>query len=81
MTRRYFWQLPECTRFRIVFENEDIVLGVDRGGSQKVFRKDSGRVSFRGGPRLSRRVRDITKARPKIRIARLVPRLIPLRGT
>ena len=46
MNRRYFWLIPEFTKFRTVFENEETVLGVGDDREHRLFRKDTGRVCF-----------------------------------
>jgi lysine/ornithine N-monooxygenase len=46
MTQGYFWQVPELTKFRTVFENADVVLGASISNQQRLFRKDTGRICF-----------------------------------
>ncbi|HVE57287.1 MAG TPA: hypothetical protein VNB22_10700 [Pyrinomonadaceae bacterium] len=46
MNRRYFWLIPEFTRFRIVFETAETVLGVNGDNEHRLFRKDTGKISF-----------------------------------
>lgn len=46
MNRRYFWLIPEFTRFRTVFENEETVLGVNEENEHRLFRKDTGVICF-----------------------------------
>lgn len=46
MTRRFFWQLPEFIRYRIVFENAETVLGVNDNREHRLFRKDTSRILF-----------------------------------
>ena len=77
MTRRYFWQMPEKTKFRTVFENEDTILGVNNRNEYKLFRKDTGRIVF-VEPRSRRaRLREVSRRESVTRVVRLVPRLFP----
>lgn len=46
MTEGFFWQIPELTRFRTIFEDADVVLGAAADNQRKLFRKDTGRVCF-----------------------------------
>jgi uncharacterized NAD(P)/FAD-binding protein YdhS len=46
MTQGYFWQVPELTRFRTVFEDTDVVLGASNDNQRRLFRKDTGRICF-----------------------------------
>lgn len=46
MNRRHFWLIPEFTKFRTVFENEETVLGIGEDREHRLFRKDTGRVCF-----------------------------------
>lgn len=46
MNRRYFWLIPEFTRFRTVFETDETVLGVNEENEHRLFRKDTGVISF-----------------------------------
>ena len=46
MTQGYFWQVPELTKFRTVFENADVVLGASSDNQRRLFRKDTGRICF-----------------------------------
>lgn len=46
MNRRYFWLIPEFTKFRTVFENEETVLGVNSDHEHRLFRKDTGKICF-----------------------------------
>lgn len=77
MTRRHFWQIPEFIKFRTVFENEDSILGVSESNEHKLFRKDTGSISFDERAALSTRLVTLAKHEPKTRIVRLVPRLLP----
>lgn len=44
MNRRYFWSIPEFTKYRTVFENAKTVLGVSEDNQFTLFRKE--KVSF-----------------------------------
>jgi hypothetical protein len=46
MNRRYFWLIPEFTKFRTVFETAETVLGVNDENEHRLFRKDTGKISF-----------------------------------
>lgn len=46
MTRRFFWLIPEFTRFRTVFETTETVLGVNGNNEHRLFRKDTGKICF-----------------------------------
>jgi len=46
MRRRYFWLIPEFTRFRTVFETAETVLGVNGDNEHRLFRKDTGKICF-----------------------------------
>ena len=46
MNRKYFWLIPEFTKFRTVFENEETVLGVNGDHEHRLFRKDTGKICF-----------------------------------
>ncbi len=46
MNRRYFWTIPDCIKFRVVFEDRETVLGVNEANEHKLLRKDSGRIFF-----------------------------------
>lgn len=77
MTRRHFWQVPEFIKFRTVFENDDSILGVSERGEHKLFRKDTGSISFDERAALSKRLVNLAKRESVTRVVRLVPRLIP----
>jgi hypothetical protein len=77
MTRRYFWQIKGSVRFRTVFETDETILGVNEKAGHKLFRKDTGSVTF-DDPTARKRVRARLAGRePVTKIVRLVPRLIP----
>ena len=46
MTRKYFWLIPECAKFRTVFEDKETVLGVNERNEHRLFRKDTGKIVF-----------------------------------
>lgn len=46
MNRRYFWLIPECVKFRTVFEDAETIIGVNEENEHRLFRKDTGRVCF-----------------------------------
>lgn len=46
MNRRFFWQIPECVKFRAVFEDAETIMGATETGERRLFRKDTGRVVF-----------------------------------
>jgi hypothetical protein len=46
MTRRFFWLIPDCARFRIVFEDNETVLGINKRNEHRLFRKDTGIIAF-----------------------------------
>lgn len=46
MNRRFFWLIPEFTKFRAVFENAETILGVNEANEHRLFRKDTGKVCF-----------------------------------
>ncbi len=46
MSRRYFWQIPACIKFRTVFEDRETILGVSETNEHCLFRKDTGKICF-----------------------------------
>ena len=46
MNRRYFWQIPECVKFRTVFEDAETIVGVSDDNEHRLFRKDTGKICF-----------------------------------
>ncbi len=46
MTRRFFWQIPECVKFRTIFEDRETILGVNDDNEHRLFRKDIGKICF-----------------------------------
>jgi hypothetical protein len=46
MNRRFFRQIPEFVKFRVVFEDNETVPGASGSDERRLFRKDSGKVSF-----------------------------------
>ena len=77
MTRRHFWQVPEYVKFRTVFENDDTILGVNAKGEHKLFRKDTGCISFSKRAKLSKRIINAAQRESITRVVRLVPKLTP----
>jgi hypothetical protein len=53
MDRRYFWQTPECVKFRTVFEDAETIVGANSNGEHRLFRKDTGKICFNEGEALS----------------------------
>jgi hypothetical protein len=62
MTRGYFWQVPEWTRFRTVFEDGEIILGVNEKNEHKLFRKDTGSITFDEREALQQRLSAVAEA-------------------
>ena len=46
MNRRYFWLIPECVKFRTVFEDTETIIGVNEENEHRLFRKDTGKICF-----------------------------------
>jgi hypothetical protein len=46
MNRRYFWLIPECVKFRTVFEDAETILGINEDNEHRLFRKDTGKICF-----------------------------------
>ncbi|MDQ3802092.1 MAG: hypothetical protein M3384_21920 [Acidobacteriota bacterium] len=46
MNRRFFWQVPEYIKFRIVFEDAETILGATENNEYRLFRKDTDRIVF-----------------------------------
>ncbi|HLM02691.1 MAG TPA: hypothetical protein VK400_16680 [Pyrinomonadaceae bacterium] len=46
MNRRFFWQIPEYIKFRIVFEDEETILGATDDNEYRLFRKDTNQIVF-----------------------------------
>ena len=46
MNSKFFWQVPQCKKFRIIFEDEDIMVGVSDDNNYQTFRKDSNFICF-----------------------------------
>ena len=46
MNQRFFWQIPECIKFRIIFEDAETIVGATETGEHRLFRKDTGRIVF-----------------------------------
>lgn len=46
MNGRFFWQVPQCKKFRVIFEDSDIMVGASDDNKYQTFRKDSGLIGF-----------------------------------
>ncbi|MGI8885060.1 MAG: hypothetical protein ACR2IA_12535 [Pyrinomonadaceae bacterium] len=46
MNRRYFCQIPECIKYRTVFEDAETIVGVNDDNEHRLFRKDTGKICF-----------------------------------
>lgn len=46
MARRFFYTIPDCVKYRIIFENQETVYGANEKNEYRLFRKDSGKISF-----------------------------------
>lgn len=46
MNRRFFWQVPEYIKFRIVFETDETILGATDDNEYRLFRKDTNQIVF-----------------------------------
>jgi hypothetical protein len=46
MRSKFFWQVPQCKKFRIIFEDEDIMVGASDDNNYQTFRKDSSFIGF-----------------------------------
>ena len=46
MNSRFFWQVPEYIKFRIVFETDETILGATENNEYRLFRKDTNRIVF-----------------------------------
>jgi len=46
MARRFFYTVPDCVKYRIIFENKDTVYGANERNEYRLFRKNSGKISF-----------------------------------
>jgi hypothetical protein len=46
MTNNYFWQIPQCKKFRIIFEDDEMVIGEASDREYQTFRKDSQFIGF-----------------------------------
>jgi hypothetical protein len=53
MSRRFFWQIPECIKFRTVFEDAETIVGTSDDGQHRLFRKDAGKICFSEGKALA----------------------------
>jgi hypothetical protein len=46
MNSRFFWQVPEYIKFRIVFEDAETILGATENNEYRLFRKDTNQIVF-----------------------------------
>ena len=46
MNRRFFWLIPEFTKFRATFEDAKTVVGANEENEHRLFRKDTGKICF-----------------------------------
>jgi hemolysin-activating ACP:hemolysin acyltransferase len=46
MNRRFFWQVPEYIKFRVVFETDETILGATENNEYRLFRKDTNQIVF-----------------------------------
>lgn len=46
MSNRFFWQVPQCKKFRVIFEDSDIMVGASDDDKYQTFRKDSALIGF-----------------------------------
>ena len=46
MRSKFFWQIPQCKKFRIIFEDDDIMVGASDNNVYQTFRKDSSLIEF-----------------------------------
>lgn len=65
MKRRIFYEKRTLKRFRVIFETEEIIIGVDRRNKYRTFRKDTGAIAFSRREALELRINDLTKKQIK----------------
>lgn len=58
MTRRHFWTVPDCVKFRVVFEDKETVVGVNDANEHRTLRKDTGKIFFSAQEALKSFVKD-----------------------
>lgn len=46
ITNKYFWQIPQCKKFRLIFEDDEILVGESIDHCLQTFRKDSQFIGF-----------------------------------
>lgn len=46
MNGKFFWQVPQCKKFRVIFEDSEIMVGASDDNLYQTFRKDSAFVGF-----------------------------------
>lgn len=68
MNRRFFWLIPEFTKFRAIFEDAETILGVSDEGVRRLFRKDTGKICFDERKALILSVASLIKDEPEEKI-------------
>lgn len=58
MNRRHFWTVPDCVKFRLVFEDKETVVGVNDANEHRTLRKDTGKIFFSAQEALKSFVKD-----------------------
>jgi hypothetical protein len=58
MTRRHFWTVPDCVKFRVIFEDKETVVGVNDANQHRTLRKDTGKIFFSAQEALKSFVKD-----------------------
>lgn len=53
INRRFFWQTPECVKFRTVYEDAETIVGASESGEHRLFRKDTGKICYTEGDALA----------------------------
>jgi len=46
MDSKYFWQVPQLKRFRVIFEDADILVGASDENQFQAFRQDNPYIKF-----------------------------------
>jgi hypothetical protein len=46
MKKRYFWEKANLKKYRIIFENEEIIVEASKQNKYRTFRKDTGLIAF-----------------------------------
>lgn len=58
MNRRHFWTVPDCVKFRVIFEDKETVVGVNDANEHRTLRKDTGKIFFSAQEALKSFVKD-----------------------